>query len=253
MSRIDFDRVYCLFEQSGTFKNVFLEKGYKAYDVDIMNEFGQTDYNVDLFKAINDYRLGGASFFRGIGGKPLFLAFFPCTYFSQFNLLFLRGSSGFKDGWDAIRYMGERMEIMVYFFVTLRCLIQLCLDCDYALIIENPYHESLLRMFMRKPDVVDYCRHWHGDVMKKPTGYWFYNCEPAASDWFFSNKRASIEVTVDDVPHYHNSQSAMIKRSMIHPDYARHFVECFILGEKKHQQLSLDLKSWNDNLNFDEL
>lgn len=30
-------------------------------------------------------------------------------------------------------------------------------------------------------------------------------------------------------------------------------IECFILGEKKYQQLSLDLKSWDDNLNFDEL
>ena len=45
-------RIHCLFEQSGTFKNEFKKLGYEAYDYDIQNEFGQTDYVVDLFKAI---------------------------------------------------------------------------------------------------------------------------------------------------------------------------------------------------------
>lgn len=44
--------VHCLFEQSGTFKNEFRKLGYEAYDYDIQNEFGQTDYVVDLFQAI---------------------------------------------------------------------------------------------------------------------------------------------------------------------------------------------------------
>ena len=34
--------VYCLFEQSGTFKNEFLKLGINAYDYDIQNNFGQT-------------------------------------------------------------------------------------------------------------------------------------------------------------------------------------------------------------------
>ena len=44
--------VHCLFEQSGTFKNEFKKLGYKAYDYDILNEFGETDYLVDLFSEI---------------------------------------------------------------------------------------------------------------------------------------------------------------------------------------------------------
>ena len=32
--------VHCLFEQSGTFKNEFKKLGYKAYDYDILNDFG---------------------------------------------------------------------------------------------------------------------------------------------------------------------------------------------------------------------
>ena len=45
-------RVHCLFEQSGTFKNEFKKLGYEAFDYDIQNEFGQTDYIVDLFAEI---------------------------------------------------------------------------------------------------------------------------------------------------------------------------------------------------------
>lgn len=43
---------HCLFEQSGTFKNEFRKLGVEAYDYDIKNDFGQTDYVVDLFSQI---------------------------------------------------------------------------------------------------------------------------------------------------------------------------------------------------------
>ena len=45
-------KAHCLFEQSGTFKNEFKKLGIEAYDYDIQNEFGQTDYIVDLFENI---------------------------------------------------------------------------------------------------------------------------------------------------------------------------------------------------------
>ena len=45
-------RAHCLFEQSGTFKNEFKKLGIEAYDYDILNEYGQTDYQMDLFKEI---------------------------------------------------------------------------------------------------------------------------------------------------------------------------------------------------------
>ena len=45
-------KFYCLFEQSGTFKNEIKKLGYEAFDYDIQDEFGQTDYICDLFKEI---------------------------------------------------------------------------------------------------------------------------------------------------------------------------------------------------------
>ena len=54
---------HCLFEQSGTFKNEFKKLGIEAYDYDIQDEFGETDYVVDLFENIR----GG-----GMKEKPLY-------------------------------------------------------------------------------------------------------------------------------------------------------------------------------------
>lgn len=47
-------KVYCLFEQSGTFKNVFKGLGIEAEDYDIQNDFGETDVIADLFQQIDD-------------------------------------------------------------------------------------------------------------------------------------------------------------------------------------------------------
>lgn len=52
-------RAYCLFEQSGTFKNEFKKLGIEAYDYDIQDEFGQTDYVIDLFSEIEKAYGGG--------------------------------------------------------------------------------------------------------------------------------------------------------------------------------------------------
>lgn len=44
--------VYCFFEQSGTFKNEFKKLGVDAIDLDISNDFGETDNIIDLFAEI---------------------------------------------------------------------------------------------------------------------------------------------------------------------------------------------------------
>ena len=48
-------KYHCFFEQSGTFKNEFKKLGYKAYDYDILNDFNETDYVIDLFDRIKQY------------------------------------------------------------------------------------------------------------------------------------------------------------------------------------------------------
>lgn len=52
-------KVYLFFEQSGTFKNEFKKLGYEAVDVDIQNNFGETDNVIDLFSEIEKAYGGG--------------------------------------------------------------------------------------------------------------------------------------------------------------------------------------------------
>ena len=47
-------KVHCMFEQSGTFKNEFKKLGYEAYDYDIQNNFGETNFVIDLFAEIDN-------------------------------------------------------------------------------------------------------------------------------------------------------------------------------------------------------
>lgn len=85
------NNVYCLFEQSGTFKNAFKSIGVNAEDYDIQNEFGETDHVVDLFNEIDKAYDGEPSIFDSIGEADLVFAFFPCTRFEAIIPLAFRG------------------------------------------------------------------------------------------------------------------------------------------------------------------
>ena len=61
-------KVHLMFEQSGVFKNEFKKLGYEAYDYDIQNNFRETDYQIDLFKEIEDAYDGKPSLFDNIRG-----------------------------------------------------------------------------------------------------------------------------------------------------------------------------------------
>ena len=61
-------KVHCFFEQSGVFKNEFKKLGYEAYDYDIQNNFGETDYQIDLFADIEKGYANEPSIFDKIGG-----------------------------------------------------------------------------------------------------------------------------------------------------------------------------------------
>ena len=81
--------VHCLFEQSGTFKNEFKKLGINAYDYDVLNEFGETDYQIDLFKEIRGGYDGKPSIFDKIAKDDLILAFFLAQDLKQEFLYFL--------------------------------------------------------------------------------------------------------------------------------------------------------------------
>ena len=80
-------KVHLFFEQSGVFKTEFRKLGYEAFDYDIQNNFGETDYVIDLFAEIEKAYEGGVSIFDNITKDDLIFCFFPCIYFCDANEL----------------------------------------------------------------------------------------------------------------------------------------------------------------------
>lgn len=96
---VNIRKVYCLFEQSGTFKHAFQNLGVQAEDFDILNDFGETDNQIDLFAEIDKAYEGKESIFDQIGESDLVLAFFPCTRFQSYNACNFQGKNASMKEW----------------------------------------------------------------------------------------------------------------------------------------------------------
>lgn len=109
-----------------------------------------------------------------------------------------------------------------------------CIRKGLRLIMENPYSEEhyLRRYWCYLPSIIDRDRRQRGDYYKKPTQYWFLNCEPSHNFIFEAQALNGLQIT--DANRLMSSgtfeQQTGIKtkrtvaRSMIHPDYANRFI-----------------------------
>ena len=234
--------VHCFFEQSGTFKNEFIKLGIPAEDYDIQNNFGQTDHTDDLFAAIEDAYEGKPSLFDRITSDDLIMAFFPCIYFdclSQMNFGWYNHNYvnlSTKEKTEAIltrsanREKFFRLAVMMFSVAEMKGL---------RLIMENPWSmQTFLKAnFILPPALVDNDRSLRGDYYKKPTAYWYFNCEPTKGR---SLEQKHKPKRIVDQPHERGGGICSEVRSLISPDYARNFICDFILGkEQQHTELSL--------------
>lgn len=235
-------KIHCFFEQSGTFKKEFQKLGYMAFDYDIQNEFGETDYIIDLFKEIENAYDNKPSIFDNITSDDLIMAFFPCIYFTGYSnpQYFTLGNKNYKnltlrEKLDKIIQRGKDRQ---YFYEMITKMVGICLLRNLRIIIENPWSTNgahyLKDNFFKNPDLIDNNRTLRGDDFVKPTGYWFFNCEPTFGCSFEPNKNHNIIL---------KSKSSKMggvcstERSMINPKYAHNFICDFILG--KQQKYSL--------------
>ena len=217
---------HCMFEQSGTFKNEFKKLGYNAIDYDIQNEFGETDIVIDLFNEINNAYENKESIFDNIKKDDYILAFFPCVRFEDQIQMGFRGTMFQQKNWSNeqkleydLKLHGELTEL--YQLVTKLAIV--CIRKKLPLIIENPYSTThyLTKYWAIPTKIIDTDRTERGDYFKKPTQYWFINCEPKYNmimECQVINERKVIENT-------HNKT----ERSMISKDYANRFIREFII------------------------
>lgn len=231
-------RVHCFFEQSGTFKQEFIKLGIPAEDYDIQNNFGQTDHEIDLFAEIERAYEGGVSLFDTISKDDLIMAFFPCIEFSCVaQMWFSLGQRDYKT-WPykkRIDYMLEKNRRRTYMYDLFMKFSGVCLDRGLRMIMENPWSEQTYlkqNVILKNPSLIDRDRTKRGDWMKKPTAYWYWNCEPTNG--------TSYQQTPADKQRRHMEMRKAPRaglcseeRSTISPDYARNFICDFILGKKQ--------------------
>lgn len=232
-------KVHLMFEQSGVFKNEFKKLGYKAYDYDIQNNHGETDYQIDLFKEIESAYDGLPSIFDSIDKDDLIMAFFPCIYFcANSQILMSWGAKNYrkkstKEKTDEILKRSSNRE---YFYSLLVKMIAIADIRDLRMIVENPWSEQtfLKANFILPPSLVDMDRTRRGDYFKKPTAYWFITCNPT-NGYTFQNDKQKRRIV-----HAKPGEKAGLcseDRSLISTDYARNFICDFILGKEQENSL----------------
>lgn len=222
-------KVYCLFEQSGTFKNEFKKLGYEAFDYDIQDEFGETDYICDLFADIEEAYKNRESIFDNITENDLIMAFFPCIRFEDQIQMAFRGTQYQMKNWKDEQKLENDIKLHrelsnLYELVTKLAIV--CLKRKIPLIIENPYSTThyLVKYWAIPAKIIDKDRTLRGDFYKKPTQYWFIGLEPKQNmilEAYTMNDTKTIE-------HVHNKT----ERSLMAKEYANRFIREFILEEK---------------------
>lgn len=239
--------IHCFFEQSGTFKNEFKKLGYCAEDYDIRNDFGETDHIVDLFKEIEGGWNEEPSIFDKITQDDIIMAFFPCVRFENQIMLSFRGQSYQMKNWSMEQKMLHDMKLqaeLTHLYNLVNKLFLICIRRKLKLIVENPYSEEhyLRRYWCLQPSVIDKDRRIRGDYFRKPTQYWFVNCEPKHNFIFEAINNNAIQTHGNDAIRLLTSATMeketgikcnhTVARSMIHPDYANRFIREYIIDNE---------------------
>ena len=235
-------KVHCFFEQSGTFKGEFKKLGYESYDYDILDDYGQTDFQIDLFAEIEKGYKGENSIFDSITPDDLIMAFFPCVRFENQIMLSFRGQSHGMEKWTLKQKMQHDMKLLTelkHNYDLVNKMFIICIDRDLKMIMENPFSEEhfLRRYWCMQPSVIDKDRRLNGDWYKKPTQYWFLNCKPKnnlvfesidyldfnSADMIRQMRKKDIEKT--------GAKTIKQARSIIHPVYANRFIRQYIIDD----------------------
>ena len=234
-------RAHCLFEQSGTFKNEFKKLGIEAFDYDILNDFGQTDFQIDLFAEIEKAYRGGQSVFDDFTKEDIILAFFPCVRFENQIMLSFRGQAKQFKTWsmkDKMLYDMKLLDELKRNYDIVNMMFITCIDRGLKLVMENPYSEEhfLRRYWCFPAAIIDKDRRENGDYYAKPTQFWFCNTEPKNNFLFEAISYNHLgtgdtlrELNSSMYPKEWGKLDLTKARSMIHPTYANRFIRKYLI------------------------
>ena len=230
-------KVWCLFEQSGTFKNEFKKFGFEAYDVDILNDFKQTDFEIDLFANIAAAASGEKSLFDKIHADDLVFAFFPCTKFTEKHYMNAKCENFFLKNYTALQrleYSRKAIDDTHHNYTLICQLFEIALKKGFKMVVENPDASShfLKDFFPFKPTITIKNRAVYGDFYKKPTNFWFVNFKPSYNFIFENCERKAKSVHNRHTLKYNSSKihANQVEKSLISPQFANRFIREFILS-----------------------
>lgn len=175
--------------------------------------------------------------FDKITPNDLIVAFFPCIYFTgstnpcYFTLENINYRSlSTKEKFEKILERGKNRQ---YFYELITKMVAICTLKGLRLIIENPFSTMhfLHNNFLKEPSVFDKNRLLRGDYFMKPTGYWYFNCEPTYGESYQPDKEPK---RIWDAKRGAKAGICSEERSMISPDYARNFICDFIIGKEQN-------------------
>ena len=158
-------------------------------------------------------------------------------------MLWFRGQNYGQRNWSMEKKMENDMKLLSELkemYDLVNKLFILCMRKGLKLIMENPYSEEhfLRRYWCYPPSIIDKDRRENGDYYKKPTQYWFLNCEPKNNFIFEAITYNAIDckdaIESMNKIHYEKTGAKTCKeaRSMIHPQYANRFIRKFILEQE---------------------
>ena len=225
---------HCLFEQSGTFKNEFKKLGYDAFDYDILNDFNETDFQIDLYQEIeNAYSRERESIFDKMTNEDIILAFFPCIRFEDQIIMCFKGVNSSYKKWTLEQKLENDLvkhDELNHNYKLITKLVLVCLRKGLRLIIENPYSTQhyLIRYWAKEPDLIIYNRRELGDNFVKPTMFYFINYEPQNNFIFEPRVVKPLKLVAN---------CNTVERSIISKEFANRFIREFILPKEEFERI----------------
>lgn len=164
------------------------------------------------------------------------MAFFPCTRFEARVPLLFRGEATQQKNWSDIQKLEYSISLqkeLTELYILLSKLVIVCIKRGLKLVIENPYTQPhyLTTYWCMKPTIIDKDRTENGDYYKKPTQYWFINCEPKNNLVFEPIEYVETKI-IANVKGTENT-SRKTERSLMHPQYASRFIKKYLIEESE--------------------
>ena len=134
---------------------------------------------------------------------------------------------------EKLEYSIQLQNELTELYNLLSKLVIVCERKGLKMVIENPYTQPhyLTTYWCIKPSLIDKDRTENGDYYKKPTQFWFINCNPKNNLVFepIDYVEQKIIATVKGT----ENTSRKTERSMIHPQYANRFIRQYLIESEE--------------------